>query len=109
VAIVLGREVAMTVFRTAAAKRGVIIDAIASAKWKTVMLSIWIGAAYFWFFAATLAHSRGWSGAAWTVVADVIGIVGLTTMVGGVTLALYSFGVYVRRYGNILSRQTVSR
>jgi phosphatidylglycerophosphate synthase len=109
VAIVLGREVAMTVFRTAAAKRGVIIDAIASAKWKTTLLAIWIGAAYFWFFAATLAQSRAWSGQAWTIIADVIGIVGLTTMVGGVTLALYSFGVYVRRYGNVFSRQTVAR
>jgi CDP-diacylglycerol---glycerol-3-phosphate 3-phosphatidyltransferase len=109
VAIVLGREVAMTVLRTAAAKRGVIIDALASAKWKTTLLSIWIGAAYFWFFLATLAQSRHWSGVGWRVVAESVGIAGMIAMIGGVTLALYSFGVYVRRYGNVFSRQPAAR
>src|SRR3954466_5639991 len=35
VLVVLGREVFMTVFRQAAARRGVVIAAIRSAKWKT--------------------------------------------------------------------------
>src|SRR6266705_6125389 len=35
VAIVLGREVFMTIFRHVAAKRGVVIAAIGPAKWKT--------------------------------------------------------------------------
>ena len=55
VAIVIGREVFMTIFRQAAARRGVVISAIGSAKWKTGFQSVWVGSAYFWFFAATLA------------------------------------------------------
>ena len=55
VAIVIGRELFMTIFRQLAARRGVVIAAIGPAKWKTGFQSTWVGAAYFWFFAATLA------------------------------------------------------
>ena len=58
VAIVLGRELFMTIFRQAAARRGVVIAAIGPAKWKTGFQSVWVGAAYFWFFAATLAAQQ---------------------------------------------------
>ena len=59
VAVVLGRELFMTIFRQAAARRGVVISAIGPAKWKTGFQSVWVGAAYFWFFAATVAAARG--------------------------------------------------
>src|SRR5439155_20582806 len=49
VAIVLGREVFMTVFRQAAHRRGVVIAAIGPAKWKTGFQLVWQGLAYFWF------------------------------------------------------------
>src|SRR3982751_3642058 len=66
VAVVLGREVFMTVFRQAAKRRGVVIAAIGPAKWKTGFQLVWQGSAYFWFFAATLATAKGWStSAAW--------------------------------------------
>ena len=48
----------MTVFRQLAARRGVVIAAIGPAKWKTGFQSTWVGSAYFWFFAATLAAAR---------------------------------------------------
>ncbi|HET7457373.1 MAG TPA: CDP-alcohol phosphatidyltransferase family protein, partial [Gemmatimonadaceae bacterium] len=43
--VVLGRELFMTVFRSAAARRGVIISAIGPAKWKTGFQSTWVGCA----------------------------------------------------------------
>ena len=61
VAIVLGREVFMTVFRQAAKRRGVVIAAIGPAKWKTAFQLVWQGCAYCWFFAATLAAAKGWT------------------------------------------------
>ena len=62
VLVVLGRELFMTLFRQVAARRGVVIAAIGPAKWKTGFQSIWVGAAYFWFFAATLAAAtRDWT------------------------------------------------
>ena len=42
-AIVLGRELFMTVFRQFAARRGVVIAAIGPAKWKTGLQLVWIG------------------------------------------------------------------
>ena len=101
VALVLGREIGMTVFRQAAARRGVVIAAIGPAKWKTAFQLIWQGAAYFWFFVATVALKTGWSGASWRLVAFFIGIVGTLTMTVAVVLTVYSLWLYVSRYRRV--------
>ena len=103
VAIVIGREIFMTVFRHAAARRGVVISAIPTAKWKTGFQSVWVGSAYFWFFAATLAGAEGWTSAAWRAFANFNGIVGTITMVASVFLTLFSLGIYLRRYAGIFA------
>jgi CDP-diacylglycerol--glycerol-3-phosphate 3-phosphatidyltransferase len=104
VAIVIGRELFMTVFRQAAARRGVVISAIGSAKWKTGFQSVWVGSAYFWFFAATLARTQGWANAGpWRAFAYFNGIVGTVTMVASVLLAIYSLVVYLRRYAGVFA------
>ena len=103
VAIVIGREVFMTVFRQAAARRGVVISAIGPAKWKTGFQCTWVGSAYFWFFAATTAHLRGWSGPAWEAFAYFNGIVGTVTMVAAVVLTIYSLGLYLSRYTRVFA------
>jgi phosphatidylglycerophosphate synthase len=103
VAIVIGREIFMTVFRQAAARRGVVISAIGSAKWKTGFQSVWVGSAYFWFFAATLARSQAWTSTAWRAFANFNGIVGTVTMIASVFLALYSLAVYLRRYAGVFA------
>ena len=101
-AVVLGRELFMTVFRQAAARRGVVIAAIGPAKWKTGFQMVWVGAAFFWFFAATLAGHRRWSSGSWTAFANFNGIVGSLAMVGAVVLTLYTLVLYMRRYGRVL-------
>ncbi len=103
VAIVIGRELFMTLFRQAAARRGVVISAIASAKWKTGFQAVWVGSAYFWFFAATLARSEAWTSATWIAFANFNGIVGTVTMIASVLLALYSLAVYLRRYSGVFA------
>lgn len=103
-AIVIGREIFMTVFRHAAARRGVVISAIGSAKWKTGFQSVWVGSAYFWFFAVTLAANEGWTNAAgWRAFAHFNGIVGTVTMVASVILTLYSLALYLRRYAGVFA------
>ncbi|MFL5581177.1 MAG: CDP-alcohol phosphatidyltransferase family protein [Gemmatimonadaceae bacterium] len=102
IAIVLGREAFMTAFRTAAARRGTVISAIGPAKWKTGFQMTWIGAAYFWFFAHTLAAREGWLELTpWIVFAWFNGIVGAVTMVVSVALTVYSLWLYLRRYGYV--------
>ena len=103
VLVVLGREALMTAFRQVAARRGVVIAAIGPAKWKTGFQATWVGAAYFWFFAASLAESRAWEGDAWwRAFAQFNGVVGAVTMVIAVTLTVYSLWLYARRYGAVL-------
>jgi CDP-diacylglycerol--glycerol-3-phosphate 3-phosphatidyltransferase len=103
IAVVLGREAFMALFRQAAARRGVVIGAIGPAKWKTGMQLVWQGSAYFWFFAATLAAGRAWEGAAaWLAFANFNGLVGVTTMGIAVVMTLYSLVLYLRRYGGVL-------
>lgn len=103
-AIVLGREAFMTLFRQAAARRGVVIAAIGPAKWKTAFQWIWVGAAYFWFFAATLAASRNWNSLrSWSVWANVNGVIGVLAMIGAIALTIYSLALYLRSYGRVFT------
>ena len=104
VAIVIGREIFMTIFRHAAARRGTVISAIGPAKLKTGFQSVWVGSAYFWFFAATLAREQGWANeTAWRAFANFNGIVGTVTMIASVFLTLYSLAIYLRRYAGVFA------
>ena len=100
--VVLGREVVMTIFRQAAAARGVIIAAIGPAKWKTGFQGTWVGSAYFWFAAKEAAFHYAWGGGSWKAFAVFNGIVGVVTMYVAVALTLYSLWLYVRRFGGVL-------
>jgi CDP-diacylglycerol--glycerol-3-phosphate 3-phosphatidyltransferase len=104
IAIVLGRELFMTIFRQAAARRGVVIAAIGPAKWKTGFQLVWQGSAYFWFWAATLAAAKAWEpNAAWRGFALFNGTVGTIMMVAAVALTVYSFVVYLRSFGRVFT------
>jgi CDP-diacylglycerol--glycerol-3-phosphate 3-phosphatidyltransferase len=100
-AIVLGRELFMTLFRQMAARRGVIIAAIGPAKLKTGLQLFWIGCAFCWFWIATVAAHRGWDGAVWNAYANFNGICGVVAMTASVALTLYSLGLYLRSYRGV--------
>jgi CDP-diacylglycerol--glycerol-3-phosphate 3-phosphatidyltransferase len=100
--VVLGREVFMTVFRQAAANRGVVIAAIRSAKWKTGFQLVWQGSAYCWFWAATLAAEKHAEGQLWDAFALFNGTVGAAVMVVAVFLTIYSLAVYMRSFSSVL-------
>lgn len=101
VLIVLGRELAMTIFRQLAHRRGTVIAAIFAAKLKTAFQLVWIGAAYFWFFVATVDQLDVRDHIGWDYLANFTGTVGAVAMVASVALTLYSMAVYVMRYGRI--------
>jgi len=103
VLVVLGRELFMTIFRQVAKRRGIVIAAIGPAKWKTAFQLIWQGSAYFWFWAATLAATKGWSNALWRGFAVFNGTVGTIMMVAAVILTVYSLGLYLRSFGNVFA------
>lgn len=104
-AVVLGRELFMTLFRQFAARRGIVIAAIGPAKWKTGFQLVWVGAAYFWFFASALAIRQGWGQAPlWRTFAQFNGTVGAVTMAVAVALTIYSLALYLVRYGAVVVR-----
>ncbi|MBC7791428.1 MAG: CDP-alcohol phosphatidyltransferase family protein [Anaerolineae bacterium] len=99
IAVVLGRELFMTIFRQISARRGVIIAAIGPAKWKTGFQWTWVGAAYFWFSALTAAHRYEWlDSQAWRAWAWLNGTIGVVTMYAAIALTLYSLGLYMKMY-----------
>jgi phosphatidylglycerophosphate synthase len=102
VLLIIGRELFMTVLRQHALRRGVVISAIGPAKLKTTFQNIWVGTAFFWFFAASAAAQNGWTNAWWVRFAHFNGIVGSVGMIAALGLTLYSLWIYLRRYGKLL-------
>jgi CDP-diacylglycerol--glycerol-3-phosphate 3-phosphatidyltransferase len=109
VAIIIGREITMTWFRQFAAKRGVVIAAIWPAKWKTTIQLIWSGAAYCWFWLATLMLERGWTGPVSRTIGQVLGSIGALSMLLAIALTLYSLYIYLRDYGYLLRTPAVRK
>jgi CDP-diacylglycerol---glycerol-3-phosphate 3-phosphatidyltransferase len=109
VAIIIGREVTMTWFRQFASRRGVIIAAIWPAKWKTAIQLIWSGAAYFWFYLATLMVDRHWTGPISRTIGMTLGTIGAVSMLTALALTLYSLYIYMRDYGYLLRTPVPSR
>lgn len=107
-AVVVVREVLMTLFRQFAAKRGIVIAALGPGKWKTTFQMIWVGAAFFWFMASTAAMEHGWRGSAWHAFALFNGIVGTVSMVLAIGLTIYSMGLYVRTYGPLIRQPALT-
>lgn len=107
-AVVVLRELFMTVFRQVALRRGVVIAAIGPAKLKTAFQMIWVGAALFWFMASSAAREYRWTGQAWSAFAHFNGIVGTVSMVLAIGLTLYTMGLYWRRYGDVIRKPAVA-
>ncbi|MEO7043452.1 MAG: CDP-alcohol phosphatidyltransferase family protein [Gemmatimonadaceae bacterium] len=105
VLIIVSRELFMMIFRQAAARRGRVISAIGPAKWKTAFQSLWVGSAFFWFFARTFASRHNWDSSGWHAFELFNGTVGALAMVTAVVLTLYSVWLYVRQYGSVFASQ----
>jgi len=101
-AILVGREIAMTIFRVMAKRRGVIIAAMGPGKLKTIVQDIFLGATIGWFAWKDMREHFGWQrmriGIWWeTVHGTVIAI----TMAVAVILTVYSLIIYLHRYRNL--------
>lgn len=64
--VVLGRELAVTVFRSYAARRGFVLSAGRSGKWKAFSQNLFSGSLLLWYPLYRTARGAGWTGsAAW--------------------------------------------
>lgn len=102
VAVLLGRELCMTIFRDVARRRGVVIAAAGPGKAKTIMQDIFIGATILWFALYDGARDfrwRGWLLDSWRAFH---GSVVAMSLALAIVLTCYSLGVYLYRYRALL-------
>ena len=98
-ALLMGREVLMTVLRAWAKRRGVVIAAAGAGKLKTIIQDVFIGATILWFGWRDLAASYGWRrGRAGELWDRLHGWVVAVTLAVAVVLTIFSLAVYLYRY-----------
>jgi CDP-diacylglycerol--glycerol-3-phosphate 3-phosphatidyltransferase len=66
VLVIIGREFLITLFRSYAARKGVVIQAGRSGKYKAFSQNLFIGGLLLWYPLQMMARSGGWNGGFWT-------------------------------------------
>jgi CDP-diacylglycerol--glycerol-3-phosphate 3-phosphatidyltransferase len=104
--LLIGRELAMTVFRWWAQRRGVVIPAHGAGKLKTVIQNVFIGAIMLWFAFRDARKPMGWESSRfadfWNTFHGSFVAVALAV---ATLLTIYSFAVYIYRYRHLFSER----
>lgn len=96
VAIIFGREIFITLFRGWAARRGVILAAGRSGKFKAVFQNVFVGAVILWYALQVEAARRGWDGGFWIFWERFHFVFAVVVLTVAVLLTVYSLWVYMR-------------
>jgi CDP-diacylglycerol---glycerol-3-phosphate 3-phosphatidyltransferase len=104
--LLIGRELAMTLFRWWARRKGVLITAAGPGKLKTVIQNIFIGAVMLWFAFRDARKPMGWEHNRYAVWWNDFhgGFVAVALAVAA-ALTVYSFFVYIYRYRALFSEK----
>jgi len=100
--VIFGRELFMTLFRSYAVRRGVVIAAGTSGKRKALLQALFSGGLLLWYPVRMTAEARGWDGGLWTAWSFVH-----TTWVGvtlglAILLTVYSMFDYLWSYRSVV-------
>lgn len=101
VIVIFGRELFVTLFRSFAARRGIVIAAGSAGKHKAVWQNIFIGSAIFWYALQSAAFNNGWTGDAWMWWQRFHAFVLLLSLAVAVVLTIYSMIVYIRSWSKL--------
>ena len=99
--VVFGRELFVTLFRSFAARRGVVIAAGSAGKHKAVWQNIFIGTAIFWYALQSAAANKGWRGQYWDWWQQFHGAVFIISLTVAVLLTVYSMIIYVKSWSKL--------
>lgn len=102
VLVIFGREILITLFRTFAARQGVVISAGKSGKYKAFLQNLFIGGLLLWYPLQMLSIEGGWSGGIWTFWAYLHGGWIVVTLAAALVLTVFSMGDYLWRFRNLL-------
>jgi CDP-diacylglycerol---glycerol-3-phosphate 3-phosphatidyltransferase len=100
--VIFGREIFITLFRSYAVRRGVVIPAGKSGKRKALFQALFVGGLLLWYPLSQVATARGWDGAFWSFWTQLHGAwVGLTLAVA-IVLTVYSMLDYLWSYRSVV-------
>jgi CDP-diacylglycerol---glycerol-3-phosphate 3-phosphatidyltransferase len=105
--VIFGRELLITVFRSYAARKGVVIAAGTAGKYKTVVQNVFAGAAILWFALQSAARARGWEALpSWHLWERIHWSFGTVTLSIALILTIYSMIVYLWGNRSVLRGRT---
>ncbi len=102
--VVLGRELAITLFRAYATRRGIVIAAGTAGKYKATFQSIYIGSQILWLALRQHALDREWDTPCWSFWKMFHGSVVAISLAVAVLLTAYSLLVYLWQYRTLITR-----
>jgi len=100
--VILGRELFITLFRQYAVRRGVVIAAGQSGKYKALVQSLFVGGLLLLYPLRLVAESRGWDGIGWTVWSRFHETWVSVTLAVAIVLTVYSMFDYLWSYRSVV-------
>lgn len=100
--VIFGREIFITLFRSFAARRGVVIAAGVAGKRKALFQAIFAGGALLWYPLRMLASERAWDSAVWQLWASFHAALVALTLAVAVFLTVYSMIDYLWSYRTLV-------
>jgi len=102
VLLIFGRELAVTLFRAWGVRKGVVIPAGKSGKWKALSQNLFIGGVLLWYPLQMLSLARGWKGGFWAFWSDLHGGWIAITLSVAILLTIYSMADYFWSYRTLV-------
>jgi CDP-diacylglycerol--glycerol-3-phosphate 3-phosphatidyltransferase len=100
--LIFGREAFMTLFRAWAVRKGVVISAGRSGKWKAFTQNLFIGGVLLWYPLQMLSIDRGWKSGFWRFWSQLHGAwIGITLSIA-IGLTVYSMADYLWSYRSLV-------
>lgn len=103
--VIFGRELFITIFRSYAVGKGVVIAAGSSGKRKAMFQMFFIGALLLWYPLVEVATERGWSNGLWTFFSNGLQAWVAIFLVLAVILTVYSMIDYLWSYRRVVGVQ----
>lgn len=103
VLVLLGREVLVTVLRTAAARIGTVVQASRTGKYKAFLQNVFVGATILWFVLRTGLSERGWDRDGWAAWETFHGWFVAVVLTTALVLTVYSMALYLVSFGRVLT------